>query len=125
MVHDLFSLQGKVAIVTGSSRGIGRAIAYLFAKAGADVVVTSRNVASCAPIAQSIQAMGRRSIAIACDVSNAQDVKKMVETTLHTFGKIDILVNNAGVAEFKAITEMDEQTWDKMLDINLKGVFLC
>ena len=118
-------LDGKVAIVTGGSVGIGRNIALEFAKAGADVVVSSRNLANLEKVAAEIKALGRRSLAIAVDVSVAEQVGNMVKQAVDQFGRIDILVNNSGTIRRDLIVDMSEEDWDAVMATNLKGVFLC
>lgn len=117
-------LQDKVAIVTGSGRGIGRAIAIELAKAGAKVVVTSRHTEECAEVCDVIGGEGGESLCVQCDVSKKNDVEALVKQTVEKFGTVDILVNNAGVVRQGPLTEMSEEDWDFVLDINLKGAFL-
>src|SRR3989442_7374591 len=121
-----FSLEGKVAVVTGSSRGIGRAIAEALAGAGAAVTVNGRDSETTRTAASEIAATGARSLAVSADVSNAADVERLIQTTVTTFGRLDILVNNAGIsAYFKPAETMTEAEWDDIMKVNLKGVFLC
>jgi len=119
------SLEGKVAIVTGGGTGIGRAIALEFAKAGADVVVASRRLPVLEKVAEEIRALGRRSLAVRTDVSQKADVDNMVQKAMDEFGAIDILVNNAGILVLRSLLETEEDDWDKIFDINLKGCQLC
>ncbi|MBU4283936.1 MAG: 3-oxoacyl-ACP reductase FabG [Nanoarchaeota archaeon] len=118
-------LKNKVAIVTGSRRGIGKAIVLALAKAGAHVVVSDINLDDCNKVVEEIKAIGKEGLAVKADVSNNEDIKQMVESTVKRFGKIDILVNNAGIYMQKSLTDSTEQDFDRILDINLKGVFLC
>ncbi len=119
-------LKGKVVLVTGSTRGIGKEFALGFAKEGADVVINGRNLEKAKSVSKEIEGLGVRSIAIHADVSLSQDVNRMVEETVHQFGRIDILLNNAGVNPFILEAEkIKEEGWDQVLDVNLKGVFLC
>jgi len=118
-------LDRRVAIITGGGTGIGRSIALEFAKEGADVVISSRNMANLKKVVTEIKALGRHSLAVAADVSVAEQVHNMVKQTVDKFGRIDILVNNAGILRSATLLEMTEQDWDEVLDINLKGVFLC
>ncbi len=119
-------LKGKVALITGSTRGIGKEFAMGFAKEGADVIINGRNLEKARGVAQEIESLGVRSMAITADVSLSQDVTKMVEDTIQSFGRIDILVNNAGVNPFILEAEkIKEEGWDQVIDVNLKGVFLC
>lgn len=125
MVIGIMMLKDKVAIVTGAGSGVGRAIALHFAKKGADVVVPDINLKGAQNTAKEIEALGRKSLVIKTDVSNSSDVDQMVKETVNKLGKIDILVNNAGICIQKPLMETTESDWDKVLDINLKGVFLC
>jgi len=119
-------LSNKIAIVTGSGRGIGRAIALKLAEVGATVVVN--DIGDAEPletVAQEIRAMGRQSLPILADVSLSSDVARLVEEAIANYGKIDILVNNAGIARDQLVLRMSEEDWDKVLDVDLKSVFLC
>jgi 3-oxoacyl-[acyl-carrier protein] reductase len=119
-------LEGKVAIVTGASRGIGRAIAERFAAEGARVVVNYVSGSSSAEkVVTSIVARGGDAIAVQADVSRRGDVAALITATLDRFGRIDILVNNAGIMVTKGVLETSEDDWDRTLDINLKGAYLC
>ena len=119
-------LQGKVAIVTGASRGIGQAIAERFAAEGARVVVNYVAASAKADgVVAGIVGRGGDAIAVRADVSRAADVDKLVAATLERFGRIDILVNNAGVMVTKGVLETSEDDWDRTIDVNLKGAYLC
>ena len=120
-------LKDKVAIVTGSSKGLGRAFALTFAWEGADVVVNGRDVPAMEEVCRQIEAMGRKALMIPADVREAGQVKEMVDQTLTAFGRIDILINNAGGALFTpvAMDQLEEEHWDLVVDTNLKGAFLC
>ena len=118
-------LKDKIAIVTGARRGMGRTHVLALAKEGAKVVVSDISLEGCEKVVDEVKNLGGQAIAVKCDVTKKQEIEKMVKETLDKFGKIDILVNNAGIAEFKAFLEMTEEEWDKTLDINLKGYFLC
>jgi len=119
-------LEGKTAIVTGSGRGIGRAIALAMAKEGAHVVLLSRTWSEVAETAAKVRALGRRSLALKADVSKIAQVDRMVKLTLGEFGKIDILVNNAGIqGPIGPLVENDVAEWIKTVNINLIGTFLC
>ena len=119
-------LIGKTALVTGASRGIGREIALELARQGADVVVNyAGSEAKAYEVVEEIKGLGRESIAIQCDVSNSESVTDMVKETIDHFGKIDILVNNAGITRDNLLMRMKENEWDDVMNINLKGVFLC
>jgi len=117
-------ISNKIAIVTGSSRGIGRAIALKLAEVGATVVVNDMDETVKA-VAQEIEAMGGQSLPILADVSSSSDVARLVEETIANYGRIDILVNNAGIARDQLLLRMSEEDWDKVLDVDLKSVFLC
>jgi len=118
-------LKNKVAIVTGSRRGIGKAIALALAKAGANVVVSDINLDDCNKVVEAIKAINGNALAVKADVSNPEDVSQMINLTTEKFGKVNILVNNAGIYMQKSLTDVTEQDFDRILDINLKGVFLC
>jgi len=123
---EFMKLKDKVALITGSTRGIGKEFAIGFAKEGAEVIINGRNLEKAKAVAKEIEDWGVRSMAIDADVSLSQDVTKMVEETIKQFGRIDILVNNAGVNPFILEAEkIKEEGWDQVLDVNLKGVFLC
>jgi len=118
-------LAGKVALVTGAAQGIGKAIALLLAKNGAEVVVSDINLEKAQETANEIQGMGRRSFAIKVNVTDLKDVERMVGAIVEQFGRIDILVNNAGITRDRLILRMTEEDWDAVLDVNLKGTFSC
>ena len=116
----------QVAIITGASRGIGRSIAEAFAKEGAKIVVNyNSNEKGASDVVDSIRKGGGEGIHVKADVSNVQDVKQLVATTLEKFGRVDILVNNAGVLFPEDFLSATEDVWDKTMDINLKGAYLC
>jgi NAD(P)-dependent dehydrogenase (short-subunit alcohol dehydrogenase family) len=120
------SLEGKVAIVTGGSRGIGRAIALTFAGAGADVVVCSRDLdGKLGTVAEEIKGLGRRSLAVPTDVMQKAALDNLVQKTMAEFGAIDILVNNAGTSVRKSVLEHTDEDWNKVIDTNLTSYFLC
>ncbi|MEH7331840.1 SDR family oxidoreductase [Neobacillus drentensis] len=121
---DLFSLNGKTAIVTGGSRGLGQQIAEIYAEAGANVVICSRDINACQELSDTLKEKGVRSLAFKCDVSNPDDIQHVVDETLKEFGRIDILVNNSGTSWGAPALEMPADKWDKVMDINLKAVFL-
>lgn len=123
MVKNLFDLTGKVAIVTGAARGIGQGIAIEFAKHGADVVVS--DIIPGDETVKKIRELQKKSIYVKTDVSNKKQVESLIALTIKEFKKIDILVNNAGVYILGNILDLPEETWDKTMDINLKGCFLC
>jgi len=119
------NLNGKVAVVTGARRGMGRTHALALAKAGAKVAVADISLEECQRVVEEIAKQGGEAMAIKCDVSKKKEVDEMVKKIVKEFGKIDILVNNAGIAQFVPFLEMTEEEWDRTLDINLKGYFLC
>lgn len=117
-----FSLEGKVALITGGSRGIGRAIALAFADAGAEVVVSSRKLADLQKVADEIRGLGRRSLAIAAHGGKLEDLSQLADTVKAEFGRIDILVNNAAANPvYGPILEIQEPAWDLIMSVNLKG----
>ena len=118
-------LVGKVAIVTGSARGIGKAIAMRFASEGAAVVVDDINIEQAKQVAEEINNQGGTATAIKADVSNRVDVINLVKSTLENYKAIHILVNNAGISRPVPLLKMTEEDWDAVLDVNLKGVFNC
>lgn len=119
-------LQGKIALVTGSSRGIGRAIALGLARAGADIALNYRERAGDAREAEAaIRGLGRRAIAVQADVASGAEIERLVETVSAQLGPIDILVNNAGIARVQGIDEITERDWDELMTINLKSCFLA
>jgi 2-deoxy-D-gluconate 3-dehydrogenase len=122
---DLFSLQGKVAIVTGAAQGIGREIALGFAKYGADIVAIDLTDEKLLTLKKDIEAQKRRCMVITADLVHNDQIDHMVETVVKEMGKIDILANIAGVNVHKAAEEMTEKDWDFVLDINLKALFFC
>src|ERR1700719_1435855 len=119
-------LEGKVAIVTGASRGIGKAIAERFAAEGAKVTVNwVGKEREAQAVVDSIKKAGGDALSVRADVSSSADVKKLVSATIDRFGRVDILVNNAGVMFTKSVLETTEDEWDRTIDINLKGAYLC
>ena len=120
------NLDGKTALVTGASRGIGREIALELARQGANVAVNfAGSEAKANEVVDEIKAMGKEAFAIQCNVSNGEEVAAMVKETVERFGKLDILVNNAGITRDNLLMRMKEEEWDDVININLKGVFLC
>ena len=125
MTIPSLSLEGKVAIVTGGSRGIGRVIALGFAEAGADVAVAARTLADLEKVVEEIEKLGRRGLAVPTNIAIKSDVDNMVAKTLGKFGTIDILVNNAAMNIMRPIIELREDGWDKVMNVGLKGYYLC
>ena len=124
MADSQFSLEGKVALVTGGSRGIGRATALGFARAGADVVVASRKLPDLEKVADEITGLGRKSLAVSAHVGRMEQITSLVEKVVAEFGKIDILVNNAGTSPvYTPALDFEEAIWDAIMNLNLKGLF--
>ena len=124
MTTERFSLAGKVAVVTGASRGIGRAIALGFAEAGADVAVAARSEDDLETLAKEIDALGRRAIAVRTDVRERADIEALIERTVAELGRLDVLVNNAGGSNFTSpLVGLRPEGWDKLLSLNLDSVF--
>ena len=124
-MEDLFNLSGKVAIVTGTSRGLGQYFARALAKAGADLVITSRDLSRLTEFRQEIESLGRRVLAVQLDVLSQSDIENMVRAAIKEYEKIDILVNNAGLNIRNPSVKFSSQDWDTVLDTNLKGSFFC
>lgn len=125
MNEDRFSLAGKVALITGGSRGIGRAIALEYAERGADVAVVSRTAADVEAVAEEIEDRGRRGLGVAADISESSDVDGMVAQVIDIFGRVDVLVNNAGISPvYSKAVKMSEEQWREIIDVNLTGTFL-
>jgi NAD(P)-dependent dehydrogenase (short-subunit alcohol dehydrogenase family) len=123
---DLFRLDGKVAIVTGAGRGLGLAMAEGLAEAGADVAVCGRGKrGNLEETAEKLAGLGRNCIAIRCDVTDEADVLAMTERVYEHFGHCDVLVNNAGISAIKPTVDVTAEAWSRMMDVNLKGAFLC
>lgn len=118
-------LDGRVAIVTGAGQGIGQGVAFCLARAGAHIIVNDTKQERVTRTVADIEALGAQALGVQGSVAQVSDVSRLVEATLSRFGKIDILVNNAGVVVIKPIAEQTEADWNKVLDVNLKGVFLC
>ncbi len=119
----MFELNDKVAVVTGGSRGIGKGIALVLARAGADIAIA--DVLDAGDAVKEIEALGRKAISVKTDVSNKKSVDSMIKEVVSNFGKIDIMVNNAGILRLAQIENMEEKEWEKVIDVNLKGCFLC
>ena len=120
--HQLFDMTGKLAIVTGGSRGLGKAIALGFAAAGADIIVTSRTLSACQEVVRQIEAMGRKALAVACDVGEWKQVDALVETVYEAFGRCDVLINNAGIVQkLIPLAQTSEEMFDHFYQVNTKG----
>jgi len=119
-------ISGKTAVVTGGGRGIGRAIVLTLAREGADIAIFYRSDTEAAEsAAEEVRTMGRQALAIKCDVSKSNDVNSATKEVLDKFGKIDILVNNAAIAITELFLNTSEEIWDRTIDTNLKGQYLC
>lgn len=126
MEKKLFDLTGKTALVTGGTKGIGIAIVRLLAKQGADIIVSSRSQKDCDAAAEEVRSMGRRALGFAADIASLDDIKALFEASVREFGTIDIVVNNAGVAIMKPSTDVTEQEWQQISDVNMRGTyFMC
>lgn len=125
MLNERLSLKNKIALITGGSRGIGKAIALEFAGAGADIVVASRKLEACQACVAEIEGLGRKALAVSAHAGKREQLENLVEQALNKFGRIDILVNNAGTnPHFGAIMDIEQAAWQKTFDVNLNGVFL-
>lgn len=124
-IKNLFDLSGKVAVITGGSGGFGRAAAVGLAAYGADVVITSRTLSSLEESASEVRALGKKVLPVSCDVADPESVEKMVARSLNEFGKIDILITAAGIALRHPAEEMPIDDWQKVMDTNVRGTFLC
>lgn len=118
-------LRGKVAIVTGSSSGIGKAIARTFAREGASVVVAARRVSLCDGLAKELQAAGHEAVAIPTDVADEVQAERLIADTVRQYGRLDILVNNAGIGGGSRLVETSTETFDEVIGTNLRGTFFC
>jgi NAD(P)-dependent dehydrogenase (short-subunit alcohol dehydrogenase family) len=124
MANDRFALTDKIAIITGASRGIGKAVALGFAGAGADVAICSRNIDDLKAVAGEVEKLGRTAFAMACDVTKREEIEGFVAETVARFNRIDILVNNVARNIMSPILNLREDGWDKIIDTNLKSCFL-
>ena len=126
-MSNLFDLTGKVAVITGSSRGIGKAIAEQMAAAGAKVVISSRKPEACEPVAEELRKSGHEATAIACHVGKKEDLQNLVDKTKQAYGQIDVLVCNAATNPVYGTTaELSDEAWDKIMETNVRGTFwLC
>lgn len=118
-------LDDRIALITGASRGIGRSVALAYARMGADVVLVARSQNALEDVATEIERMGRRSLAVSCDVSSCEEIKNLAEKVDKTFGRLDILVNNAGISKRSKFLDYDDEIWFDVIRVNLYGVYLC
>jgi len=121
----MYNLKNKVAIITGARRGMGKADALALAKAGAKVVVSDISQPDCQKVVEEIKKQKGEAVAVKCDVAKKEEVDNMVKVAIDQWGKVDILINNAGICQFKPFLDLTEEEWDRTIDINLKGYFLC
>lgn len=124
-ISKFCDLRGKIAIVTGAAKGMGKAHALKFFGAGAKVTLSDVDLPGCQQVAQEIKKQRGQAIAVKCDISKKTEVDNLMSETVKKFGKIDILVNNAGIFPFEPFLQMTEQNFEKVIDVNLKGYFLC
>jgi 2-dehydro-3-deoxy-D-gluconate 5-dehydrogenase len=122
---EYFDLSDKVAIVTGGRRGMGRTHCLALSDAGAKIVVSDISLPECKMVVEEIRERGGEAIAVECDISKKSEVEDLIKVTKDNYGRIDILVNNAGVVDFKNFFDLQEEDWDRVLNINLKGYFFC
>lgn len=123
-MDELFNFEGKVAVVTGGSRGLGRAMCIALAERGADVVIASRKLENCETLAEEIQGMGRRALARSCHVGHWDDLDRLANDAFAEFGKVDILINNAGMSPlYPSLSAVTEELFDKVVGVNLKGPY--
>jgi gluconate 5-dehydrogenase len=124
-VKDLFNLSDRVAIVTGGSIGLGRQIAEALAEMGANLVLCARKQKRCQQTAEELQQLGVRTLALGCDVKNPADIQAVVDAAFSQFGRVDVLVNSAGISWGAPVEEMRLEDWNKVIETNLTGTFLC
>ena len=122
---EIGRIDGKVAVVTGASKGIGKALAFAFARAGAKVVLAARTRETLEQVALELRESGAEAFAVPTDVTNAEAVKQLIQQTLDTYQHVDILINNAGIGHFGPVVDFDPDDWDTVLNSNLKAVYLC
>lgn len=121
----MFDLNGKIAVVTGASSGLGKDAALAYANAGANVCLLARRVEKIEELAKEIEGLGVKSISVKCDVTKEDEVKAAIETVVNEFGRIDILLNNAGIAVRGGVDTLSEEDWNKSMDTNVKGIYLA
>ena len=125
MPKDRQLLEGKIALITGGGRGIGKSVALAFAREGADIVITARTDAQLNAVAEEIRSLGRSCVAVAADILVDKDVERVFKDAFDEFGRVDILVNNAGIAIDGPFVEISMEDWDRTINVNLRGAALC
>jgi NAD(P)-dependent dehydrogenase (short-subunit alcohol dehydrogenase family) len=125
MTANWFDLSGRVALVTGGSKGLGQTIADALARAGADVAIASRTQADLDVVAAALRQHGHRALAVSTDITDEDSVRTMTRQVIEHFGRIDILVNNAGIGDTYSVVDMDTAHWDRVMSVNLRGPMLC
>ena len=123
MIDKMFDLSGKIALITGGSRGLGLQMVRAFAERGADIIIASRKLDACEAAAEEVRAMGRKALAVSVNMSRWEDAERLTNTVYREWGRVDILVNNAGMSPRVPSHEMTEELFDKVLDLNFKGPF--
>ncbi|HEY4673989.1 MAG TPA: SDR family NAD(P)-dependent oxidoreductase, partial [Nitrososphaerales archaeon] len=124
-ISELLRIKGKVAVVTGASSGLGVTFAEALAEGGANLILAARRIEKLNEVAVQMRKLGVKAMPFQCDVSKQEEVQALVNTTIKNFGKLDIIVNNAGVAAMGPSTEMPVEEWNRVVSVNLTGVFLC
>jgi NAD(P)-dependent dehydrogenase (short-subunit alcohol dehydrogenase family) len=124
-VQDMFSLKGKVAVVTGGSSGLGVTFARALAEVGANIVLAARRLDKLNEVGDDLSRLGVKVKSVQCDVSKQDQVQSLVDETIKTFGRLDIMVNNAGVAAMSPATDISVEDWNRVVSVNLTGTFLC
>lgn len=124
-MSEMGRLDGKVVVVTGASKGIGRAIAFAFAAVGAKVVLAARTRETLEQVTDELRESGAEALAVPTDVTNVDAVKQLIQRTLDAYQRVDILINNAGIGHFGPVVDFDPDAWDAVLNSNLKAVYLC
>ncbi|AST93077.1 SDR family oxidoreductase [Sutcliffiella cohnii] len=123
--NDLFQLKGKTAIITGGGKGLGAQMANVLARAGANIVICSRNEEICKQTCKQLEEeAGVQTLAISCDVTKGEEIEAVIQATMEKFGQIDILINNSGTSWISPFIDFPEEKWDKVMDVNVKGTFL-